>query len=155
MPLRDVAVRSRRQPAAVDPAWPVLFHWCECLVMIKVKAAHVVQPPFDSDGTSFGRTIHFLFNENLSMHWKIRGTSLAGFALAIALGGVCAQPVPAQLPPPGGPSYGGSVPGSRELVSGIAWYGVLKDGLAEAKRTGKPILFITAAAQCRGVPGMW
>jgi len=40
-------------------------------------------------------------------------------------------------------------------VSGIAWYGVLKDGLAEAKRTGKPILLITAAAQCSGVPGMW
>ena len=65
--------------------------------MIKVKAAHVVQPPFDSDGTSFGRTIHFLSNENLSMHWKIQGTSLAGFALAIALGGVWAQPVLALL----------------------------------------------------------
>ena len=155
VPLRDVAVRSRRPRAAVDPAWPVLFHWCECLVMIKVKAAHVVQPPFDSDGTSFGRTIHFLSNENLSMHWKIRGTCLAGCVSAIARVAVCAQPVPAQLPPPSGPSYGGSVPSSRELVSGIAWYGVLKDGLAEAKRTGKPILFITAAAQCRGVPGMW
>ena len=123
--------------------------------MIKVKAVHVVQAPFDSDDTSCGRTIHFLSNENLSMSWKIRGTCLAGCVLAIALVAVCAQPVPAQLPPPSGPSYGGSVPSSRELVSGIAWYGVLKDGLAEAKRTGKPILFITAAAQCRGVPGMW
>ena len=37
----------------------------------------------------------------------------------------------------------------------IAWYGNLADGLAEAKRTGKPILFITAAAQCNSVPGMW
>ena len=63
--------------------------------------------------------------------------------------------VNAQLAPPTGASYGGSVPGSRKVVSGIAWYGVLKDGLAEAKRTGKPILFITAAAQCNGVPGMW
>ena len=63
--------------------------------------------------------------------------------------------VNAQLAPPTGASYGGSVPGSRKVVSGIAWYGVLKDGLAEEKRTGKPILFITAAAQCNGVPGMW
>jgi len=52
-------------------------------------------------------------------------------------------------------SYGGSVPASKKVVSGIVWYGVLEDGLAEAKRTGKPILLITAAAQCGGVPGMW
>ena len=68
---------------------------------------------------------------------------------------VMSEPVNAQLAPPSGPSYGGSVPGSRKVVSGIAWYGVLKDGLAEAKRTGKPILLITSAAQCNGVPGMW
>ncbi len=61
----------------------------------------------------------------------------------------------AQLTPPTGPSYGGSVPNSRKVVPGIAWYGVLTEGLAEAKRTGKPVLFITAAPQCRGVPGMW
>jgi hypothetical protein len=66
-----------------------------------------------------------------------------------------AAPAIAQLAPPTGTSYGGSVPGSKRVVSGIAWYGVLKDGLAEAKRTGKPILLITAAAQCSGVPGMW
>ena len=64
-------------------------------------------------------------------------------------------PVSGQLAPPTGASYGGSVPGSKKVVSGIAWYGVLKDGLAEAKRTGKPILLITSAAQCGGVPGMW
>ena len=66
-----------------------------------------------------------------------------------------AAPASAQLAPPTGASSGGSVPGSKRVVSGIAWYGVLKDGLAEAKRTGKPILLITAAAQCSGVPGMW
>jgi len=64
-------------------------------------------------------------------------------------------PASAQLAPPTGASYGGSVPTSKKVVPGIAWYGVLKDGLAEAKRTGKPILLITAAAQCGGVPGMW
>ena len=68
---------------------------------------------------------------------------------------VLSGPVRAQLAPPTGPSFGGSVPNSKKVVSGIAWYGVLKDGLAEAKRTGKPILFITAAPQCNSVPGMW
>ena len=38
---------------------------------------------------------------------------------------------------------------------GIAWYGVLSDGLAEAERTGKPILLVSAAPQCVGVSGMW
>ena len=78
------------------------------------------------------------------------------FALPMLIAAVVlSESVNAQLAPPKGASYGGSVPGSRKVVSGIAWYGVLKDGLAEAKRTGKPILFITAAAQCNGVPGMW
>jgi len=61
----------------------------------------------------------------------------------------------AQLAPPEGASYGGSVPGSKQVVSGIAWFGVLEDGLEQAKRTGKPILLISAAPQCSGVPGMW
>lgn len=68
---------------------------------------------------------------------------------------IMSRPVHAQLAPPTGASYGGSVPQSKKVVAGIAWYGVLSDGLAEAKRTGKPILFITSAAQCGGVPGMW
>lgn len=89
------------------------------------------------------------------MSWKIRHARLLGFASAIALVGLCAQPAHAQLSPPTGSSYGGSVPDSKKVVPGITWYGVLQDGLDEAKRTGKPILFITAAAQCSGVPGMW
>ena len=89
------------------------------------------------------------------MHWKIKNARLLGFASAIALAGVCAQPVNAQLAPPTGSSYGGSIPNSKKVVSGITWYGVLQDGLDEAKRTGKPILFITAAAQCGSLPGMW
>ena len=61
----------------------------------------------------------------------------------------------AQLAPPEGASYGGSVPGSKQVVPGIAWFGVLEDGLEQARRTGKPILLISAAPQCSGVPGMW
>ena len=78
------------------------------------------------------------------------------FVLSVAMAIVImSRPANAQLSPPTGQSYGGSVPQSKKVVSGIAWYGVLNDGLAEAKRTGKPILFITAAAQCNSVPGMW
>ena len=79
---------------------------------------------------------------------------LLALTLAIAVV-LVSEPVNAQLAHTTGPTYGVSVPGSRKVVSGIAWYGVLKDGLAEAKRTGKPILFVTAAAQCNSVPGMW
>ncbi len=75
-------------------------------------------------------------------------------SVAMAAAGLSSSSI-AQLAPPAGPSFGGSVPHSRKVVPGIAWYGVLAEGLAEAKRTGKPILFITAAAQCRGVPGIW
>jgi len=76
-------------------------------------------------------------------------------AIFLITGILITQSVDAQLAPPTGASYGGSVPGSSKVVTGIAWYGVLNDGLAEAKRTGKPILLITSAAQCGGVPGMW
>jgi hypothetical protein len=37
----------------------------------------------------------------------------------------------------------------------IAWYGTLTSGLAAAKRSGRPILFISAAPQCLGVSGIW
>jgi len=89
------------------------------------------------------------------MNWNTRHRRLIALSAAIVIFAVISRPANAQLAPPTGPSYGGSVPSSRKVVSGIAWYGVLKDGLAEAKRTGKPILLITSAAQCNGVPGMW
>ncbi len=40
-------------------------------------------------------------------------------------------------------------------TEGIAWFGTWEGGLAEAKRTGRPILLMSAAPQCNGVPGMW
>lgn len=38
---------------------------------------------------------------------------------------------------------------------GIAWYPILADGLAEAKRTNKPILFMAVASQCGGISGVF
>ena len=81
--------------------------------------------------------------------------SLRLSASAIAVVFLLAATASAQRSPPKGKTYGGSMPDSKTVKSGIAWYGVLDDGIAESKRTGKPILFITAAAQCNGVPGMW
>jgi len=37
----------------------------------------------------------------------------------------------------------------------IAWYTTWQEGLAEAKRTNRPIMLHSAAPQCSGVPGMW
>ncbi len=37
----------------------------------------------------------------------------------------------------------------------IAWYGDLETGLAEAKRSGRPILLVSGAPQCLGIPGVW
>jgi hypothetical protein len=37
----------------------------------------------------------------------------------------------------------------------IAWYGTWQGGLAAAKKTGRPILLISAAPHCHGTPGIW
>jgi len=58
----------------------------------------------------------------------------------------------AQRPPRGG--RGDQSTAAAEGVS-IQWYATLDRGLAEAKRTGKPILFVSAAPHCAGVSGMW
>lgn len=38
---------------------------------------------------------------------------------------------------------------------GIAWYPELAQGLAEAERSNKPILFMAVASQCGGVSGVF
>jgi hypothetical protein len=38
---------------------------------------------------------------------------------------------------------------------GIAWYTTWESGLAEAKRSGRPIMFVAAATQCHGVSGVF
>ena len=44
---------------------------------------------------------------------------------------------------------------ASEYPAGVAWWGTWDGALAEAKRTGKPILLLSAAPQCHGVPGIW
>lgn len=40
-------------------------------------------------------------------------------------------------------------------TAGVAWFGTWEGALAEARRTARPILFMSAAPQCQGVPGVW
>ena len=37
----------------------------------------------------------------------------------------------------------------------IAWHGTLAGGLAEARRTGRPILLVSGCVFVRKVPGVW
>ena len=39
--------------------------------------------------------------------------------------------------------------------SGFVWYPILEDGLAEAKRSNRPILFMAVASQCGGISGVF
>ena len=61
----------------------------------------------------------------------------------------------------GGRGGGGPLPGDLGESDldlgepGIAWYGRLDHGMNEAKRTNRPILFMAAASQCNGVPGVF
>ncbi len=42
-----------------------------------------------------------------------------------------------------------------ERAARIAWFGIWEDAVAEAQRSGRPILLMSAAPSCSGVPGMW
>jgi hypothetical protein len=63
---------------------------------------------------------------------------------------------------PGGPGPGEPPPPPREdealgapVSGGIQWFATLESGLREAQRTGRPILFVSAAPHCGGVSGTW
>lgn len=38
---------------------------------------------------------------------------------------------------------------------GIAWYTTWDTAYAEAQRSGRPIMFVAAATQCRGISGVF
>lgn len=40
-------------------------------------------------------------------------------------------------------------------AAGIQWFATWESGLKEARRTGKPILLVSAAPHCAGVSGIW
>lgn len=79
--------------------------------------------------------------------------------LLLLAGLLAAAPAHAQRDRERGP--GGPPPGPEAATlevpteASIAWFGTWEAGLAEAERTGRPILLMSAAPQCHGVPGMW
>lgn len=70
-------------------------------------------------------------------------------------------------PPMGGPGGGGPGGGNRPArpkaeeearkgdPGGIQWFNTLDSARAEAARTGRPILLVSAAPHCGGIPGIW
>jgi hypothetical protein len=65
-------------------------------------------------------------------------------------------------PPPddlgGPPAAIGITAGSRSNVTdaqGIQWYPTWDSGLRAARESGKPILLVSAAPHCAGIPGIW
>ena len=42
---------------------------------------------------------------------------------------------------------------AADAADRIAWYSTLKQGLAVAKTTGRPILLVSAAPHCHGISG--
>jgi hypothetical protein len=45
--------------------------------------------------------------------------------------------------------------GEQVRGGGIQWFATWEAGKAEAERTGRPILFLSAAPHCAGVSGIW
>ena len=45
--------------------------------------------------------------------------------------------------------------GDQARAGGIQWFTTWEAGQAEAERTGRPILFVSAAPHCAGVSGIW
>ena len=42
-----------------------------------------------------------------------------------------------------------------QYPAGVAWWGTWEGATGEARRSGKPILLLSAAPQCHGIPGIW
>ena len=75
---------------------------------------------------------------------------LASFTmLALAVPALCQQPTAAQE------TVGKPSAAAVPKAAGIAWFGQWTEGLKEAKKTGRPILLVSAAPHCRGVSGIW
>jgi hypothetical protein len=73
----------------------------------------------------------------------------SGLVLAWGILAHAQEPPPPRGAPPG-PGVVHPFPGER-----IAWYGTLEQARDEARRTGRPILLLSAAPHCHNVPGVW
>jgi hypothetical protein len=60
-------------------------------------------------------------------------------------------------PPPDGPDRDEPTQdqGVQQSAGGIQWFATWNSALAEAQRSGRPILLVSAAPHCAGVSGIW
>ena len=93
-------------------------------------------------------------HENPSVRGRVSAlfTSLMLFAPTI---GAAQQDTPAAEPPLADAPVSGQSAVSESQGEKIVWFGRWEDARAEAARTGRPILLMSAAPQCTGAPGMW
>ena len=47
------------------------------------------------------------------------------------------------------------LPDAAAERTAVPWYGTWKGALAEAERSGRPILLLAATPQCHGISGVW
>ena len=97
---------------------------------------------------------------------------LVAFATSLSFIALLAGPALSQAPVKGGATGKKAPPGKKgaevpksetakspddlaKTTASIQWYATLSRGLAEAERTGKPILFVSGNPSCAGVSGMW
>jgi len=68
----------------------------------------------------------------------------------------CAQQGGDDRPRRGGPGPRNLGESNAELgAAGVVWYPILEEGIAEAKRSNKPIFFMAVASQCHGISGVF
>ncbi|MGI9472924.1 MAG: hypothetical protein ACR2NZ_15395 [Rubripirellula sp.] len=92
-------------------------------------------------------------------------TRFAALGCLLAMGAAMPVDSSAQPPRPGGQrgGSGGGGPRPGDLGSsklnlgepGIAWYTTWESAAEEAKRSGRAIMFVAAATQCRGISGVF
>ena len=81
-------------------------------------------------------------------------TRLTAASIALASLFLCAPALAQRAPRGGGPETRTAATTTKDGAI-IQWYATLDRGLAEAKRTGKPIMLVSGAPHCAGVSGMW
>lgn len=70
---------------------------------------------------------------------------------ALLLSAALAAPAAAQAVPTATPA----APHAAAVPAGVNWFTDLRAGLAEAKRTGRPVMLLAATPSCGGIPGTW
>ena len=81
-------------------------------------------------------------------------TRLTAASIALASLFLCTPALAQRAPRGGGPETRTAATTTKDGAI-IQWYATLDRGIAEAKRTGKPIMLVSGAPHCAGVSGMW